>query len=381
MGLIRFILALSIFEHHSDIMGYDFLNGSGAVQCFFILSGFYMALILCGRYADKPLQLFYANRLFRLFPSYLVVSLLSLTFLLAFDAHPFMDADYFRDMYGRVSAESFTLALSGLTTIGQDLLFITGVDHYGDFYWAAGVNGAVKAFTFALIPQAWSLSVELLFYAAAPFMVRSGPRRILLIGIAALVLRLTLNHLGPAYADFAYRFMPAHLPLFMTGALAYYVFERINKYRLTSRIGTAAIPIVVVAMLAYGAAPKDWRFPALAFIFASALPFIFTATKDNRIDRFLGDLSYPLYLVHMLCISIWEICPETVPAFALIAGTGVATLALHYFVDRPVDRWRHSLTEPALILAAPCAPDNGAQGNGAPALAIVPHKKTLPKTH
>ena len=34
------------------------------------------------------------------------------------------------------------------------------------------------------------------------------------------------------------------------------------------------------------------------------MPPIFELTKNNRIDVFLGDLSYPLYLVHLMVIQI-----------------------------------------------------------------------------
>jgi peptidoglycan/LPS O-acetylase OafA/YrhL len=41
------------------------------VQAFFIISGFYMTLVLGGKYADT--RLFYTNRMLRIFPSYLVM--------------------------------------------------------------------------------------------------------------------------------------------------------------------------------------------------------------------------------------------------------------------------------------------------------------------
>jgi len=42
-----------------------------AVEAFFIVSGFYMSLILTQKYGDKGLWLFYSNRLLRLYPLYL----------------------------------------------------------------------------------------------------------------------------------------------------------------------------------------------------------------------------------------------------------------------------------------------------------------------
>lgn len=51
MGLIRILLAISVIASHSDaLFGFNFVGGGLAVQAFFMISGFYMALILSGKY-------------------------------------------------------------------------------------------------------------------------------------------------------------------------------------------------------------------------------------------------------------------------------------------------------------------------------------------
>jgi peptidoglycan/LPS O-acetylase OafA/YrhL len=45
-------------------------TGLYAVNVFFIISGFYMAMILNGKYEDKTSIQFYKSRVFRLFPTY-----------------------------------------------------------------------------------------------------------------------------------------------------------------------------------------------------------------------------------------------------------------------------------------------------------------------
>ena len=39
-------------------------------------------------------------------------------------------------------------------------------------------------------------------------------------------------------------------------------------------------------------------------LFAAALPWLFRLTKENRVDRFIGELSYPLYLTHLLVFQL-----------------------------------------------------------------------------
>jgi len=47
MGFIRIILAIAVVIVHTEpIFGFELVRGRVAVQSFFIISGFYMAMIL-----------------------------------------------------------------------------------------------------------------------------------------------------------------------------------------------------------------------------------------------------------------------------------------------------------------------------------------------
>lgn len=79
MGILRFLLALSVLTSHcGPLLGTSLLPGGMAVEAFFMISGFYMALILGGKYATNDragMLLFYQNRALRLYPTYLLVML------------------------------------------------------------------------------------------------------------------------------------------------------------------------------------------------------------------------------------------------------------------------------------------------------------------
>ena len=82
MGWLRVLLALSVLlEHSGGIGGYTLIGGPLAVQCFFIISGFYMGLVLNERY-DRPSlnRAFYLNRMLRIHGIYLVFLALHLAF-------------------------------------------------------------------------------------------------------------------------------------------------------------------------------------------------------------------------------------------------------------------------------------------------------------
>ena len=71
MGILRFLLAISVVAHHcGPILGFDFVGGQVAVQSFFIISGFYMSLILNEKYVgiNSSYKLFITNRLIKLYP-------------------------------------------------------------------------------------------------------------------------------------------------------------------------------------------------------------------------------------------------------------------------------------------------------------------------
>ena len=71
MGVLRCLLALSVLLVHDVDGWFKLIDGAAAVQCFFLISGFYMALVLNERYAD--LGSFYFNRALRLLPTYWAV--------------------------------------------------------------------------------------------------------------------------------------------------------------------------------------------------------------------------------------------------------------------------------------------------------------------
>src|SRR5437868_7482671 len=79
MGLLRFMLALAVASGHAggffsaDI--YPQVAGNIAVQIFYMISGFLIALILSGKYADTPQGnwIFYSNRAVKIYVPYLAI--------------------------------------------------------------------------------------------------------------------------------------------------------------------------------------------------------------------------------------------------------------------------------------------------------------------
>src|SRR5215469_9357212 len=86
MGALRLLLASSVVYGHAGLIsaiGFPLVPGDTAVQVFYGISGFYMALVLNEVYRpdNSTYRLFISNRFVRLFPAYAVT--LVATLLLA----------------------------------------------------------------------------------------------------------------------------------------------------------------------------------------------------------------------------------------------------------------------------------------------------------
>ena len=62
-------------------------------------------------------------------------------------------------------------------------------------------------------------------------------------------------------------------------------------------------------------------------------------TKRNKLDRYIGELSYPVYISHFLVVSCltglgWREGYVAVPVTIVVS-------TLYHLIDRPVDSFRH----------------------------------------
>ena len=80
MGILRTLLAISVVISHTEsIAGFRFVGGMMAVQVFFMISGFYMAMILSQKYVGKgSYLLFITNRFYRLFPIFWTILIITI---------------------------------------------------------------------------------------------------------------------------------------------------------------------------------------------------------------------------------------------------------------------------------------------------------------
>ncbi|WP_352976721.1 acyltransferase [Mesorhizobium sp. M1005] len=320
MGLIRLLLALSVVCSHVGglpIVG-SLVGGRTAVEAFFVLSGFYMSLVLVNKYETAiP---FYIARLSKIFAGYWIA--LAFAFIVTLASGRLIFYEIITSDWS-FSSKVFML-VSNMAIVGSDIMMFTYPDPAGIEFTANFNAEASKFFEFHYIRQAWSLPLELMFYLIAPFLVRSVSTMLVLC-ILSLSLRAAIFVYVGNQDPWSYRFFPSELSMFLMGSICYQVCRGVSAANARA-IGRVAYAILVMMILVCGAV----NFPGkgLPIILAVVLftPFIFEATKNSRIDRWMGDISYLVYLVHFAPFLAFEQMAgyRTLPIYYLIVAICVA---------------------------------------------------------
>ena len=372
MGLLRLLLAAAVVaEHSTPIFGLSFTGGHLAVRLFFIISGFYMAMILTTKYtAEQPNRywLFISNRFLRIYPCYYVVLLLSLAFYAAASFYLHHPADRLvlwqtAWSHGQIWG-LFFVSLCQLTVVGMDAISVfvyniaqgihlPGADTAAaDVAWlptaGADPSGLVPAWRFMFVPQSWAISIELLFYLVVPWLISWRTRNLVLLGGLSLAAYFAnCLFVYPALSDLlGYFFFPFHLFLFILGMLAWRyseVFLAQVPHSLKIALVVATFGTLAVSQF-LPVAPRNIVCIALM---ALSLPIFFNGGKDSRLQKRLGDLAYPIYVGQILMkwgllalMGVSKTRLTSPPGWLLLLCTTALAALLLWLVDYPIDRWR-----------------------------------------
>ncbi|MGZ5202250.1 MAG: acyltransferase family protein [Croceibacterium sp.] len=359
---MRLLLAMSVVYGHVGLMsvlGVPSIPGDTAVQAFYAISGFYMALVLNETYTakDSTYRLFLTNRFLRLFPAYAVVAIATLGLALIVHSRsgelPFVI--YWHAMPALPVIELAPLLASQVSIIGMDIHQLLTLQSGALSLVTDFDNDAARLQGLLVNPPAWTLGLEFSFYLIAPLIARRPVRVIAAILFASIALRLLLQFgFGLHGLPWSYMFFPSELALFMAGVLGYRIYRAREDGAVDPRLwrlfvaACASIAIAVLINRLHG-----WSRVAstgLLFCLLLAIPALFRASRTHRVDRFLGELSYPIYIGHMLVMWTGEYLllmrPGAVYGLAVLAATLILALGLYWCVDRPVDAWRHRRLKP-----------------------------------
>ena len=318
--MFRVALAISVVLSHiikTKSSFYQGFGGTNSVEIFFLVSGFYIALILDKTYKSK--RIFYLNRILRLYPIYLIVCLLVLLTSIfrrgvaenLFDYSPFV---------------LLISTFSNLTLIGTDWLMFFDTSNGGIQFTSSVITGD-RMRDLLWIAPAWSLGIEITFYAMAPILCKWRSRFLLATIIGLCTIRIVFNQSDINFVEspFDARFFPFELPYFLVGILLY-------RYRRDTKLETTI--------------PLKYLYPALALFFlifeplrsgldlsrtASMTVLVIVATvvvlfgQSSEFDRKFGELSYPIYISHVFVAQLYDFSSTgIVKKFSLLDNSHVS---------------------------------------------------------
>lgn len=290
LDVSRFLAALVVLNSHFvGILGLPFLenspnfklalsflwNGEAAVSYFFLLSGFVLAI----KYLEEDFKLnlieFYIQRIFRIYPLYIFMLLLSVFVInnaTKIGINPDLNKGFMSIPIGIVQFFRECFLIFNTPSISAKLI----------------------------IPQSWTLSIEFIFSLLIPFMILIVRQSIFWLICASLIL-LKLFQIDANIILFAMGIILAkmhtnnqikikniYLPLLLLIGIFFFNFNFLFETR--NKLTQYAIP------------------------FGSLLIFLFFLSKENTKSILqnvflvkISNSSYSVYIVHMLIIKFFSL--------------------------------------------------------------------------
>ena len=324
--LYRGLAAVMVYFHHCAILGGgpSFIAngrvGVFAVDIFMLTSGFLMAFqgthsrAYQGLTTTSGITIFYLRRFFRLSPLYYVI--LTLALVLAADLG--RSRETLAALSPEVHPDSARYFIDD--PIRSFLLHITYV------------FGLWPATAFSTPLPDWTLSLEMQFYALFPpifFLCRRNALVVLsLLGGAMVIVAYALHFAGLRYPALQFP-MPAFLPLkfhnFAAGILLFLALNNPAKAR-----GLILCAVILVTL-----GERSPLMPALVlFSMAVLSPPIgsglvtqargwVNAIASSRAAKFFADVSYSLYLLHLLFVLPYFAWISQQPQLGLHRGVAI----------------------------------------------------------
>jgi peptidoglycan/LPS O-acetylase OafA/YrhL len=305
---IRCIAAFLVVFHHleqakgafgiASFYGHPIVQHAGrlGVGLFFVLSGFLITYLLLderGRFGNVDAKKFYLRRVFRIWPIYFLI------FGLSFFVFPHLELLYFPGTNEKLLVHS-TERLLLMALVLPNLAFVL----YDLPYWCA---------------QTWSIGVEEQFYYLWPWLIKYPKRRIGIV-LAFLVITAGLLGLGLYFLDTTRDVQKAIVGTFigqfriqtmaLGGLCAYLVYhEKTTILNFLFRKDVQLVAYLALFILFF----SGIHFFAFLEIYAVFFGFAVLnlscnpnslISLENPVMRYLGKISYGLYIYHVFVIVI-----------------------------------------------------------------------------
>ncbi len=274
------------------------LAGAGArgVQLFFVVSALTLFLSMSARTRQErfPLRNFFIRRFFRIAPLF-YLGIVTYIFIYGFSPRHFAPN----------GIEWWYLPLTALF-----------------------MNGWMPETITSVVPGGWSIAVEMNFYLIVPYLYShlKNMRSSLLFILGSLIMAWVFSKLAlyvwtPFYPEdqqylvksFKFLWFFTQLPAFGVGIVLYHLIKRHQglKYRrlgLVLLAGAFLLFAALVTMRPSGTLlPKHFLFSVDFGIFALSLYFYPSKILVNRIIKWIGKLSFSIYLSHFAILELMRV--------------------------------------------------------------------------
>ena len=283
---LRGVAAIAVMLHHyTQHTGWDWFGGAWvAVDLFFVLSGF----VIAHSYSKKILngmsfREFAFVRLVRLAPLYLLGLALGVCAVLL------------------SMAKTGTPQISGTQLATATVLGAAWLPYFNNIGWPFGTDAIVGA-TFPLNDPSWSLFFELfvnVVFAAYLYKFRKLPsaKYSILAFIAFIACTVIFRQINPGWRAESFLLgFPRVIAEFFAGV---FIFSMGLQYKRAHPVFTATVTIAALACFAIGS-PKVAFVNSLTLVPLSVALLCSVSIEGigKGICKVLGELSYPLYVIH-----------------------------------------------------------------------------------
>ncbi|WP_370674020.1 acyltransferase family protein [Pleomorphomonas sp. PLEO] len=310
MGYYRLFLALCVvFSHTAFQIGFNV--GKSAVIGFFLISGHAMYNLVNKKYSSLGgIFPFYIDRALRIYPLYIFFAAISILWIL-FNAQNIG------------FHQSCTPELMGLNVAIVPLYFQIAPWHLC-----------------TLLPQSWSLSLELVFYVVLPFIIIFWNRWVVLAIFTLSVSVYLQAYLGIIDTDhYAYRHLSGTLYIFLIGMS--FACEGLfwGVFRWSAWMCSVILFVIMFSI------PSLWELNSNREIVIGLLigiPSLELSRKmpSSKIERFSGNLSYAVFLSHYLVylvVTQFFHLDYGVKLFSIVAIISFIIGSIsHIYIEKPI---------------------------------------------
>lgn len=343
-GLRAFaVLAVVVFHAFPNVLRGGFVG----VDVFFVISGYLISTILFENFATRRFTFleFYERRIRRIFPA-LILVLISVLILGWFTLFP--------DEYAQLGKH-----VMGGTLFGSNFV-LWGESGYFD-----------NASDTKPLLHLWSLGIEEQFYLVFPILLWLGYRcklrtlyLLIILGFSSLAFNFYLGA-NDRVADF-YSPLTRFWELMAGAGLAYGQLNFLPRLRIEKRRSVATfaswfgLVLLTVAVLSI---KKEDAFPywramvpvlgAMCIIWSGPDTFFNDRVLSNRLLRWIGLISFPLYLWHWALLAFARIVKGDHVSAAYRLGIVAVSFFLSWltyrFVEKPLRYGSHGLQKSAAL--------------------------------